>query len=193
MSLKEDVNFLKDEISTQEKFIESFFKLEKVWAKYKMMIIGTIFIVIIAFIGMNINAYLQTQNTIKANNAFNILLNDTENTEAKVILKDLNPKLLMIITHLENTKNGKNETINLEFLDELTKYNMAIEKNDLEAIDKIILNSKFLLKEYALFQKALILTINKNYADAKETLDLIPANSTVLELSNKLKHHLLTK
>ena len=183
----------KDQISAQEKFIGSFFKLEKVWAKYKIIIISAVSISLIAFIGIKVNTYLQTQNTIKANSAFNVLLDNPKNIQAQAILKDLNPKLLTIVTHLRNTKSGKNETINLEFLDELTKYNMAIEKNDLEAIDKIILNSKFLLKEYALFQKALILTINKNYSDAKETLALIPANSTVLELSNKLKHHLLTK
>ena len=63
----------------------------------------------------------------------------------------------------------------------------------LETINKTILGSTFLLKEYAIFQKALMQTLDNKYTDAKETLKMIPDNSAVSQLSNKLKHHLLTK
>ena len=56
-----------------------------------------------------------------------------------------------------------------------------------------MLNPNFLLKHYAIFQKALIQTINKNYTDAKETLRLIPDSSPVSQVANRLKHFLLTK
>jgi len=190
MSLKEKVDFLKEEISTEEKFFEGFFKLEKIWKKYKVAIIGVVSISIVAFAGLNIKAYLETQNKIKANIAFNTLLDDPQNIGAKKVLKDLNPQLLTIALYL---KNKENKLANIQFLDKISEFNAAIEKNDLDSINKIILNSKFLLKEYALFQKALIQTLNENYVDAKETLALIPANSAVSQLSNKLKHYLLTK
>ncbi len=192
MSLKENVDFIKDEISTEEKFFEGFFKLEKLWTKYKIAIIGGVTIVIVAFAGTAINNYLQTQNKIKANIAFNTLLENPKDIEASAILKDANPKLFTIATALINTKNQKNEIVNIEFLDEISKYDIAINKNDIEAINKIILSSTFLLKEYAIFQKALMLTLDKKYLDAKETLKLIPSNSSVSKLSDKLKHHLLT-
>ncbi len=190
MSIKEHVNFLKEEISTEEKFFEGFFKLEKVWEKYKLVIIGGAALTIVAFAGININKYLETQNKIKANTAFNILLENPQDSTASAILKDTNPKLLTIANHLASKQNT---AVNLKFIDEISSFNMAIDQNDLEKLNKTILNSKFLLKEYAIFQKALMQTLNLKYTDAKETLKLIPANSPVLKLSNKLNHYLLTK
>ena len=55
MSVKEHVEFLKEEISTEERFFEGFFKLEKVWEKYKLVIIGGATLTIAGFIGVNIN------------------------------------------------------------------------------------------------------------------------------------------
>ena len=193
MSLQEKVEYLKEEMSTEEKFFEGFFKLEKIWKKYKIVLISVVSLLFMGFVGTNINDYMQEQNTIKANNAFNALLENRKDAEAINILKDLNPKLLKIANYLQDKKDGKNEAVNIEFLDEIVKFNMALNENNLDVINKSILNSKFVLKEYALFQKALILTIDKKYLDAKETLALIPDTSTVAELSNKLKHHLLTK
>ena len=40
MSLKEDVNYIKKEISAEESYMESVFKIEKTWKKYKTSIIG---------------------------------------------------------------------------------------------------------------------------------------------------------
>jgi len=190
MSLKENIDFLKDEITTEEKFFEGFFKLEKIWKKYKIVIIGIVVVGFVGFIGTNITQYIQLQNKIKANKSFNALLNNPQDTKAKETLKGLNPELLTIATYLTS---GKTKVVNIEFLDKLTKFNSAISNNDLDALNKIGLDSKFLLKEYALFQKALAQTISKKYTDAKETLSLIPENSAVSKLSNKLKHYLLTK
>ena len=39
MSLKENVSYIKDEISTEEQFFENFFKIEKFYKKYKKIIL----------------------------------------------------------------------------------------------------------------------------------------------------------
>ncbi len=190
MSVKENLNFIKEEISTEEKFFEGFFKLEKVWEKYKLVIIGGGVLAVASFIGINVNEYLDTQNKIKANTAFNILLENPKDSSAMAILKDTNPKLLTIATHLASKQNT---AVNIQFIDKISTFNMAMDKNDLEKLNKTILDSKFLLKEYAIFQKALAQTLNQKYTDAKETLKLIPTSSPVVKLSSKLNHYLLTK
>ncbi len=183
MSLKENIEFIKEDISTEEKFFENFFKLEKVWAKYKVGIIGVVSLTAIAFVGIKATNYLALQDTIKANNAFNILMQNPADAQAKEILASTNPKLLDIIQNRSQ----------LEFLKEITQFNIAVDKNDIEAVNKTILNNKFLLKDYAIFQKALIQTINNKFTDAKETLKIIPQNSSVSQLSSRLSHYLLTK
>ncbi len=190
MSIQENVEFLKKEISTEEKFFEGFFKLEKVWQSYKLVLIGAAVLILGGFIGTNVMSYLELQNKTKANIAFNTLLTDTTNASAIATLKETNPQLLTIANHITS---GQEKIINVEYLKEIAQFNQAMNTNNLDAISKTTLNSKFLLKEYALFQKALIQAINNNYADAKETLKLIPAKSSVSRLSNQLNHYLLTK
>jgi hypothetical protein len=55
------------------------------------------------------------------------------------------------------------------------------------------MQNNFLLKEFAIFNKALILTKDGKYKEARIALNLIPPTSKATELSNLLKHHLLTK
>ena len=189
MSLKENIAFLKDEITTEEKFFEGFFKLEKIWKKYKLILISGIGIAVVAFIGTSINNYLETQNKIKANTAFNTLLENPSDLVATKTLKDINPNLFLISQYIAN----KDLKIDSEYLNTISSFHSAVKANDIEAINKTTLDPKFLLKDYAIFQKALIQARNKDFAGAKETLKLIPIGSSVSSLSNKLNHYLLTK
>lgn len=51
----------------------------------------------------------------------------------------------------------------------------------------------FLLKEFAIFNRALILTKEGKFEEAKDTLKLIPQTSQVKDLVSILNHYLLTK
>ncbi len=55
------------------------------------------------------------------------------------------------------------------------------------------MQNDFLLKEFAIFNKALILTNEGKYEDAKAALQLIPSDSKVNDLAITLKHFLVTK
>ena len=74
MSLKENINYIKEEVSAQESLMENTFKLEQFYKKYKVMIIGAVSLVIIAFIGISVSNYSTEQNKIKDNEMFNIIL-----------------------------------------------------------------------------------------------------------------------
>jgi len=189
MSLKEKVDYFKEEISTEEKFFEGFFKLEKIWKKYKIVLISGISIVVLAFVGTTINNYLNTQAKIKANTAFNTLLKNPTDTKAIATLKNTNLELFKISQYLIN----KDTKIDIEYLNSIANFNIAVENNNINDIDKVTLDSKFLLKDYAIFQKALMQALNKDYSQAKETLKLIKIGSAVSKLSDKLSHYLLTK
>jgi len=96
MSLKENVEYIKDEISSEEKFFESFFKLEKFYKKYKYLIILVVVGTLGYFITSSVMGYINEQNTIKANNAYNKLLLNPTDTNSIAILKEKNTKLLEI-------------------------------------------------------------------------------------------------
>ena len=92
-------------------------------------------------------------------------------------------------------KINKDNTADVDviYLNNIAKFNKAVANNDIEQLNKLILDPTFVLKDYALFNKALILSNNKEYKKAKETLKNIDKNSQVNTLADLLRHYLLTK
>ncbi|MCK5293719.1 MAG: hypothetical protein KAJ49_03630 [Arcobacteraceae bacterium] len=191
MSLKENVSFIKEEISTQEKFFENFFKIEKLYKKYKIALFGVLALGIGLFIVTSLNSYLNDQNTIKANRAYSKVLQTPTDKVNLAILKDSNQKLFEIASYQTSTDKTANN--NIVFIKEITLYNKAIKENDIKGLNALILNPDFVLKDFALFNKALILSDKGDYLTAKETLKIISEKSQVTPLADMLRHYLLTK
>ena len=189
MSLKENIDFIKEEVSAQESFMEKTFKLEQFYKKYKIFIFGTVSLAVIAVIGVSISSYINEKNKIKDNQAFNILLENPNNQESLKYLETNNKNLYEIAVYM----NDKSKNTKVEFLKELSDYSKAIEKDDIDMLSTVSQNQNFLLKDFAIFNIALIQAQNGKYQDAKESIKLIPANSSVASLSSMLEHFLLTK
>ncbi|MBT3280632.1 MAG: hypothetical protein HOF69_05020 [Campylobacteraceae bacterium] len=191
MSLKENVDYIKNEIDTEEKFLEGFVKLERVFKKYKFLLISTVAVVLIAFIGNSVKNYLDNETKLKANAAYNTLQTNPNDTVALAILKDTNENLYNIVLFL----NSKKETTNIDslFLKELSEYAVAIEKSDMSKLNSLTMNQDFILKEYVIFNKALLETKNNEFEKAKKTLEAIGEDSTISKIVNSLRHYLITK
>lgn len=193
MSIKQNVEHIKTELSNEEKFLESFVKVERFYKKYKNLLLVSVVVIVVAVAGISINNYLGAANKTAANEAFSTLLEDMNNSQAMEILKDKNPKLAQIIEAKKAKIEGKSVSIDVQYLKELELYNEAIKNQDAEKLSQVLMQNDFTLKEYALFQKALILAQRENYKEAKEILEQIPQDSQVQQLASTLKHFLLTK
>jgi len=189
MSLKEDVEYIKKEISAEESYMENFFKVEKLLKKYKSTLIATSAVIVISVVGYYVSSYYAEQNKIQANEAFNILLQNPNDTEAKAVLKSKNLKLYEILQY----KIDDSKEIDVPFFKELALYTQAINEANLEKLNTVTQKQDFLLKDFALFNKALIQAKNTQYTDAKETLKLIDQKSEVSPIAKMLEHFLLTK
>jgi len=191
MSLKQNMNYIKEEISSEEKFFESFFKLEKFYRKYKLIIILSVVGVLTYFIATSTLSYLKEQKNIKANTAYNKVLLNPSDTKSMDELKQSNAQLFEIAKYKNEKDNtAKNDII---YLKQIALYNQAIKDNNIKALDELIIDTNFVLRDYAIFNKALILSSNKEYTKAKASLELISDASGVKQLSDMLKHFLLTK
>lgn len=193
MSLKDDVNYVKDGISSEERFLEGFVKTERFYKKYKILIIVSIIVILGGVIGYYATKYIQEQNKLEANVAFNKVLENPKDTVALATLKDKNAQLFQVAKYLQAAKDGKTADVQVAYLKELTEYQKALEKKDTNALNTVSMENNFLLKEFAIFNKALILTNEGKFEDAKAALKLIPADSKVNDLVNVLKHYLVTK
>jgi len=189
VSLKDDINSVKKELSTEESFLESFLKVESFYKKNKTAIIGAITAVVIGVIGFYTYSYLQLQEKIKVNIAFNKVLENPSDEKAMSELKTKSEKLYQVALFMQ-TSSSKSEN---EFLTGLSQYTEAIKKNNTMELGSIAQNQNFLLKDFALLNKAIIEAKNGEYAKAKESLKIIPENSDAKVLVQMLQHYLMTK
>ena len=193
MSLKDNVNYVKEEISSEEKFLESFVKVERFYKKNKIIIIAAIVIIFAIFIGLYVTKKIQDSNKLEANIALNKVLENPKDNESLNILKDKNKNLYQIAQYLNSKKEGKTVEVDVQFLKDLTTYQKALEEKSVEKLNSVSMQNSFLLKEFAIFNKALILTENGKYEEARNTLKVIQNDSKVNDLVNVLKHYLATK
>lgn len=193
MSLKDNVDFVKKELDSEEKFLESFVKVERFYKKNKKFLIAVISLLIVAFIGYTIKSYIDIKNKAESNMAFTQFLNDNNDATALATLKDTNIRLYNVALYLKSKNETITEPINDKYLGTLVEYKKAIEENNIDQLNTLSMQKDFLLKEFALFNKALILTQDGKYEEAKKTLQLIQKDSQVSDLVALLNHYLLTK
>lgn len=193
MSIKENVDYVKTGLSSEEKFLESFVKSERFFKKYKTLIFAFVIIIIVGIIGFFIKENLAQSNKLKANIAFNQVLENSNNAQALATLKDKNPQLYDIALYLQAKKEAKVAQISVPLLKELSKYQTALANKNISELDNLSMQNDFLLKEFAIFNKALLLTNEGKFNEAKTTLALIPQTSKAFELAKLLNHYLLTK
>jgi len=193
MSMKENVEFVKNELNSEEKFLEGFVKVERFYKKFKALIIGLVIILVVALIAFGVKNYMDEKNVIAANIAFDKIIINPKDTEALNTLKESNSKLYEVALYLQAKKDGKFQETNIPYLKELTQYQDALTNNDVDKLNTLSMQNDFLLKEFAIFNKALILANEGKYEEAKSALKLIQKSSKVSELSDLLQHYLLTK
>ena len=192
MSIKDDVNYIKNELSSEEKFLESFVKTERFFKKYKKLIVVLIIAVIIGSIAFLVKTKLDEKNLYEANIALsNFLENGTQNSLNQ--LKEKNRDLYEIALYLDAKNEFKNADINLKYLKELLDFQVALLNSNQSDLDAVSKKADFLLKDYAIFNQALILVNNQKYAEAREILGKISQDSRAFELATLLKHYLVTK
>jgi hypothetical protein len=190
MSLKDNVDYIKEELSNEEKFLESSLRVEKFYKKYKYVIFGVIGLVLVYFIGSAIVDYNAQNTKTKANITYENIINNPQDTQALDELKSLNEKLYQIALYKTNQQNSSVDVI---YLKDLQAYKKAVASNDIKALDSLIASQDFLLKDFALLTKALILIEKQEYAKAKSVIKMVPQESQVAQVVTMLEHFLITK
>lgn len=193
MSIKENMDFVKDELTSQEQFLSSFVSAERFFKKHKNKIIGFTVLLILGGIGLGIKSYIDEENKLASNQAFAKFLSNPSDSQALAEIKNSNQDLYQIANYMLAKKENKENTIDVKYLKELNAFDVAIKKNDLKKLEELSMNDNFLLKEYAIFYRALLLAQNGKIAEAKKLADSIPSESSIKELANLLKHYIASK
>ncbi len=189
MSIKDDVKYVKTELSGDEKVLESAFKLETLYKKYKFLIWGVLAAVLFFFIAQTAMEAMKQSKLEDANVAFLTLQKDPKDTAALETLKTKNPALFELYTFStaaasQDTKalaaltSSKNEVIA-----DASKYTVA-------AIEKKPADSK-LYKDLALLNEAYLAIEAGDTKSAKAKLELIDERSSLQMLAKLLEHSMI--
>ena len=189
MSIKDDVKYVKTELSGDEKVLESAFKLETLYKKYKFFIWGAVVALVLFLLSQTVMQSMHEAKLEEANKAFLVLQKTPDNADALATLKSKNPALFELysfsksaqskdVKTLEGLASSKNKIIA-----DASKYTAA-------AIDNKPVDSK-LYSELALFEEAYLAIKSGDTASAKAKLELIDDRSSLQMLTQLLEHSMI--
>lgn len=195
MSIKNDINMVKEELNSEEKFFEKAVMTEKFVKKYKNVMIASV-VALVVLVGANIAYDINKQSQITAaNEALAALSKDAKNNEALLTLKSISPDLYDVWVYSNAVA-----TKDLVMMKELTKssalmvgdlatYELAQESKDIASLDSYASKQNAVYKDLALVQSAIILMNDSQLEKAHEKLSKIPADSSLSKIAQALLHY----
>jgi len=195
LSLKENIEMVKEELNSEEKFFEKAVITEKFVNKYKKLIIGSV-VAVVVVVGANIAYDINQKNKISsANAALASLQKDSKNSNASAELKSLSPNLYDVwlfseamankdLTALQELKNSKALIVS-----DLVSYELAQDKKDVESLNNYSLKQDAIFKDLSLVQSAVLLMNENKIDEARTKLSNVSANSSLSKLVKALLHY----
>jgi hypothetical protein len=184
-----DIADVKKELSSDEKVLESAFKLETLYKKHKLKLWVIMAALVLYFGGRAVQESLHASQLAKANEAFLVLQQKPTDKAAFKTLEENNPALLELFFYAQAAKNHDAKT--LEKLS--TSKNSVI--SDASKYTAGVLTKKpvdsTLYKEMALFEEAYLAIGAGDTKTAKEKLELIDERSPLAVITGFLKHSLI--
>lgn len=192
LSLKENINMVKEELNSEEKFFERAVITEKFVKKYKKVLIASV-IAVVVVVGANM-AYDANENSrvSAANIALSKLQADSTNAQALAELKGLSPQLYDVWVFSQAVANKDLKALkslkesNTLIINDLAKYELA---QDTKSLNDYASKESAIFKDLALVQSAILL-FNENKIDqAHKQLLKISKESSLNKLAQALMHY----
>ncbi|EAI5272509.1 hypothetical protein LMO86_000425 [Campylobacter jejuni] len=187
MGLKDNLKAVKNELNTEEQFIENFIKGERFIREYKFYISAVVIILVAWFAGNFIISKINNYKTKEANEIYANLIQDPSNKNLLEQLKNKNTNLYTIFLLKENI----NDLNNTAFQNELKQiYNNAQTNTLLKNIIALSLGDKSIfLKNYDKLLEAYKLLEQNKIEEANVLLSQIKENSSLNQIAKNLKHY----
>ena len=198
MSIKEQVEFAKEELTQDEKLLAGLIKAERFYKRNRVMILALVIILVLGVVGYGVMGYLKEQRLLKANEAFLALKANPADKNAIEVLKKENPALAELFAVQQAIADGDSEALQTfrsssdPLVADLATYHLSALEKKPDELEKYRLKSGALLKDFAVFDEAFLLMRDGKVKEAKERLAMIPENSPLRPVANMLAHYGIT-
>jgi len=195
VSLKENIDMVKEELNQEEKLFESAVKTERFVKKYKMPLLSTLIAIIVVLVGNSIYQ-VSVQNAISASNeAYMTLQENADDTEAAKVLEKNNIALydgwrlqVALKAHDQESLTSLKSSSSAVVAD-LAKYELAALNKDKKALNEYALKQDAVFKDLAILNEAVLLMQEGNTAEAKTRLNMIDEKSSLQKMVKLLQHY----
>ena len=187
MSLKDDIGFVKEELSSDEKLLESAFKIERIYKKHRLKIWAAAVLLVVGFGGKAAYDAYEHGRLEKADEALSRLLADPADSSALSALRSSNPKLYELYTMHRAIEDGKKS--------DLAALESSKDKtvSDIASYHRAVLESKsrdsIYYHDLAMLEKAYLSIKAGKKEEAAATLALIPKDSPIDGIAGLLRHY----
>lgn len=194
METKENIEFIKKELDSEEKLLESVIRVEKFYKRYKKPIIVGVGVAIVATILYFGYEWKKEYDIQKANIAYNRLLQNPQDKSALDELRSTDKRLYTLYLYQkalssEDLKAFEQVAASDDpILADLANYHIAVLQKDQKRLDSYA-SDETLLKEMALLDEAYLLMKSGELQKAKSKLDAVPQNSEAFLYAKMLKHY----
>ncbi|MDD2449530.1 MAG: hypothetical protein PHG10_07690 [Sulfurimonas sp.] len=195
MSLKNDIEMVREKLNSEEKFFEKAVITERFVKKYKKFLIGGL-VAIVVVVAANIAYDINKESKIKeVNRALAILGEDAENSEALNTIKNSSPALYdawiysNAVAKKDMQSMKKLTSSSSIMVADLASYEVAQESKDAKLLDDYASRKDAVYKDLALVQSAIIYMSNSEIQKAHERLAKISSESSLKNIANALMHY----
>ncbi|MDO9305662.1 MAG: hypothetical protein Q7T77_10040 [Sulfuricurvum sp.] len=195
MNLKENMQALKEELSSEEKFFESAVKTERFVKKYKKPMIASVIVLLLGLGGSVTYQIINDAKVERANSALNTLLMNPMDQNALKELSSQGGSLYELYSLSKALRDNDLKTLqtlkgakSFEVAD-IASYESAVLSKDEKALDAYSKKQGSMYQELAVIELA-VLSIQKGDSKAAHTsLALIKEDSAVYPLAQMLSHY----
>jgi len=195
LSLKTDIEMVKDELTSEEKFFEKAVVTEKFVKKYKNLLIASV-VAIVVFVGGDIAYTINKQNTIDSANAVLAELQaKSDNPATLARLESLSPTLSGVWLYSQAVVNKdiatleKLKTSKALLVADLATYELAQESKDAKLLSAYASKQDAIYADLARVQNAVVLMNEQKTDEAHEILSMINIDSSLSQVAKALMHY----
>ncbi len=195
MSLKENVDFIKEELTSEEKFFEKAVVTERFIKKYKKSIIALVSLIVVVALGDVAYKIKEQKRIEEANAELAVLTKNPTDLQAQNRLKELSPKLFSVwsfaqaVTTNDTKKLNELKNSKLPVINDLAAYEVAVRSGDQKELADYELRQQAIYKDLAIVDSAVIYMNKKQTKKAKDQLVMIGENSPLYGVAVVLNHY----
>lgn len=192
MSLKNDIEMVREELSSEEKFFEKAVITERFIKKYKNVMMGGVIAIVVVVASNLLYETNKHSKVVSANEALQKLQIDATNTQALSELKEHSSVLYDVwcfsqaVATKDVVKFKELENSKALLVADLATYELA---NDAKSLDEYAHKQNALYRDLASVQSAILLIKESKIEEAHIKLASISENSSLYAVGRALLHY----